>query len=310
MKKPASLRAALARLMPDLARDTDRLAMWVEKGKVVAPRPQRGFAEYDQIVLVSRYAGDPAALFFVICDWLRSQQPDLLASGADGFPFEVDMLSKRNATSRSPSRCARPSPPRPARTANGTSTWCPNRSMMPESQWLGPRLTSIWADGIQIAPLPPSGPDPWPTPVSTLAPLARRLSATPRPQRTAQAHPPPRQGPARRQRPPHPRQRRTRRHPDATAQSKRDRRGRLRKRKGRMFPKAASPATCAGSPQEVVVILPPTDRRTAAVHQFGLRPRRSPHPQLDQGAISREAAARPAPDDIAMIEEDTLGLLG
>jgi hypothetical protein len=27
---------------------------------------------------------------------------------------------------------------------------------MPESQWLGPRLTSIWADGIQIAPLPPS----------------------------------------------------------------------------------------------------------------------------------------------------------
>jgi tRNA U34 5-methylaminomethyl-2-thiouridine-forming methyltransferase MnmC len=40
--------------------------------------------------------------------------------------------------------------------------------------------------------------------------------------------------------------------PDGTPmqprKSKRDRRGRLRKRKGRMFPKAALPATCAGRP--------------------------------------------------------------
>lgn len=159
MKKPASLRAALARLMPDLARDTDRLAMWVEKGKVVARLgPQRGFAwEYDQIVLVSRYAGDPAALFFVICDWLRSQQPDLLASGADGFPFEVDMLSEAECDIQITLPLREAITATPGQDGKWHLDMVPEPApMMPDSQWLGPRLTSIWADGIQIAPLPPS----------------------------------------------------------------------------------------------------------------------------------------------------------
>ena len=97
MKKPALLRAAIAALMPEVARDPDRLAMWVERGQVRAPATrQRGFAwEYELIVYAENYTRDPALLFFIVVDWLRTQQPDLLAANATGFPFEVDVIDDK-----------------------------------------------------------------------------------------------------------------------------------------------------------------------------------------------------------------------
>lgn len=94
MKKPGLLRAAIVALIPEMARDPDRLAMWVEKGNVRATNNrQRGFAwEYDLIVDVENFTGDPAGLFFAVVDWLRDQQPDLLAANSPGFPFEVDVI--------------------------------------------------------------------------------------------------------------------------------------------------------------------------------------------------------------------------
>lgn len=94
MKKPDLLRAAITAQLPELGKDPDRLAMWVEKGTVRATgNRQHGFAwEYDLIVVAENYVQDPALLFFIVVDWLRTQQPDLLAAGGAGFPFEVDIL--------------------------------------------------------------------------------------------------------------------------------------------------------------------------------------------------------------------------
>jgi hypothetical protein len=106
MRKADLLRARLATMMPALARDPDRLAMWVEKGHVTARLgPQRGFAlAYDLTVLVSGFASDAAMLMFIVCDWLREHQPDLLASGAQGFPSRPTFSTKRPSTCRSPCR--------------------------------------------------------------------------------------------------------------------------------------------------------------------------------------------------------------
>ncbi|MYL96439.1 phage tail protein [Novosphingobium sp. FGD1] len=102
MKKPGLLRAAIAALLPDMARDPDRLAMWVERGNVRATgNAQRGFSwEYDLIVVAENYTGDPAQLFFVVVDWLRVQQPDLLQANSPGFPFEVDVIDARTVDVR------------------------------------------------------------------------------------------------------------------------------------------------------------------------------------------------------------------
>lgn len=97
MKKPGLLREAISVLLPETARDPDRLAMWVERGNVRATgNRQRGFSwEYDLIVVAENFAGDPAVLFFTVTDWLRYQQPDLLAANGPGFPFEVDVIDDK-----------------------------------------------------------------------------------------------------------------------------------------------------------------------------------------------------------------------
>ena len=104
--------------------------------------------------------------------------------------------------------------------------------------------------------------------------------------------------------------------PDGTPmqprKSKRDRRGRLRKRKGRMFPKAALSRNLRGQARtdELVISFRPLIERTAKVHQFGLE---APvDPRIPNSIKVRYPARRLlglAPDDIAMIEADTLGLL-
>lgn len=157
MKKHELLRAALADFMPDFARDPDRLAMWVEKGRITARLgPQRGFAwEYELNVLFSGFVGDPSWLMFCICDWLRVQQPELLASGADGFSFEVDVLGEKtfDVQVTLPLRDAVSAIPGPDGRWD-LATLAESAPMIPDAQALGPGLTSIWVDGQQVAPLP------------------------------------------------------------------------------------------------------------------------------------------------------------
>lgn len=100
MRKPDLLRAALVAGIPELALDPGNLVLFIDKGRVRAPMTaERGFAwTYDLNLIVTAYTGDPAALFFLVVDWLRVQQPALLAPGAtSGFTFEVDILDPRTS---------------------------------------------------------------------------------------------------------------------------------------------------------------------------------------------------------------------
>lgn len=94
MLKPNSLRAEIVKFMPELARDPDLLSMWSERGSMRATENrQAGFAwSYDLEILLSEFTGEPALLFFVVQNWCRKQQPELIAAGATEIPFEVEFI--------------------------------------------------------------------------------------------------------------------------------------------------------------------------------------------------------------------------
>ena len=95
MQKPASLRAALAAAYPQLARDAERLSVWVEEGRIRSPMTaSRGFTwEYTLNITLTEMTGDPSVLFLAINDWCRTNQPDLLTPEAkSGYTFEADLI--------------------------------------------------------------------------------------------------------------------------------------------------------------------------------------------------------------------------
>lgn len=96
MQKPDSLRAAIGTVLPDLARDADRLRLWVDKGRVRSHQTgNRAFAmEYTLSVLITDFSGHPALVFLAVNDWLAANQPELLTPDG-GYPFEVDMIDTK-----------------------------------------------------------------------------------------------------------------------------------------------------------------------------------------------------------------------
>ncbi|MES2300562.1 MAG: phage tail protein, partial [Pseudomonadota bacterium] len=154
MKKPALLRAAIVALLPELARNPDKLAMWVETGRTRATgTAQRGFAwEYHLTVVVEDFTKPPEMLFFIVTDWLRTQQPDLLASNAEGFPFEVDVIDDKTADVK----ITLPLREIVTATPDGSGGWQlevqPEPVLFPDAAVIGPGLTSIWVRGNGDAP--------------------------------------------------------------------------------------------------------------------------------------------------------------
>lgn len=99
MNKARLLRTALVSALPELANDPSRLALWVEKGSGHARQTEtRHFSfEYELNVLVREMTSDIATLALALFDWLRVQQPDLLAHRATGFEFDADILDNGSA---------------------------------------------------------------------------------------------------------------------------------------------------------------------------------------------------------------------
>jgi hypothetical protein len=98
----------------------------------------------------------------------------------------------------------------------------------------------------------------------------------------------------------------------APRKSQRDRRGRLRRRKGRMFPQGRPRPQPArpGQPRSHHHPLPPLIEPTARIHHFGEEAPVDPHiHQLNPHPYPRPLLGL-SEADIAMIEADTLGLLG
>ena len=99
MRKIDSLRAAIAAALPELATSPDRLRMWIEQGSARSVQTaSEGFAFGFRLnILVVELAGDLALLALPVFRWLRANQPELLAAGAEGFTFDADLLDNQTA---------------------------------------------------------------------------------------------------------------------------------------------------------------------------------------------------------------------
>lgn len=97
MKKPASLRAALVAALPDLARDPDRLLVFIDAGSVHSTfSPGLSYeTAYTLNIILTDFAGDPLVVWFALLAWARVNQSDLLDNEdrrRDGITFETDLL--------------------------------------------------------------------------------------------------------------------------------------------------------------------------------------------------------------------------
>lgn len=99
MNKPDSLREHLLAAVPGLARNPERLLMFIDSGKVRCTAAVSLSFEYAytlQIILTD-FAGHPDSVMLPILGWLRVNQSELLANldkSADGLVFEADLLDR------------------------------------------------------------------------------------------------------------------------------------------------------------------------------------------------------------------------
>jgi hypothetical protein len=102
MLKPDSLRAALVAAVPELAKDPERLKIFVDKGRIAsrmgyAPaHPQLSFEyRYRLSILIMDFAGHPDGIIIAMLAWLHVHQPDILQNQArskEAIVFEADIL--------------------------------------------------------------------------------------------------------------------------------------------------------------------------------------------------------------------------
>ena len=97
MKKPDALRSALQAVLPEFAGEPDRLRLWIEDGSAQSRQTDTaGFGfSYRLNLLLVEASTDIALIALPIFQWLRVNQPNLLAPGATGFSFDVDVLDNR-----------------------------------------------------------------------------------------------------------------------------------------------------------------------------------------------------------------------
>lgn len=97
MIKLQSLRDTIANGIPDLARDPDRLLVFIDNGHVVSTLAPGASFEYRYTLnlIITDYAGHPDAVFVPLLDWIRANQPELLANDKrrGEIAFEVDVLA-------------------------------------------------------------------------------------------------------------------------------------------------------------------------------------------------------------------------
>lgn len=94
MLKIDTLRAALGGAVPELRTQPARLRLWADRGTAQARQTATlAFAYRFRLnVLIMDLATDISVVALAIFIWLRVNQPDLLAPGAEGFSFDVDLL--------------------------------------------------------------------------------------------------------------------------------------------------------------------------------------------------------------------------
>jgi len=162
MLKPDSLRARLTEAFPDdFARDSTRLSMWIEEGRVRchASEGNLNFAvDYKLMVSISGWRLPSVMIWIVLIDWLRVQQPALLtpARSETAIPFEVDLISKNEVDIGFD--LALTEPVRVTRRQDGgfdMQIVAEPDPLFPDGAPIlpaGPLLKQIWAHGRQLVP--------------------------------------------------------------------------------------------------------------------------------------------------------------
>jgi len=97
MIKPQSLREHLTAALPELARDPDRLLVFVKDGTLAATfaKPLSFEYRYTLSLIVTDFAGHPDAVMVPLLAWLVRHQPELLANPERraGIAFDAELLA-------------------------------------------------------------------------------------------------------------------------------------------------------------------------------------------------------------------------
>lgn len=98
MIKPASLRAAIAAAVPDLAANPDKFLVFADAGALAAAGTKSLSFEYRYTLnlILTDFAGDPDAVMIALLAWVQRNQSDLLnnpSTRSSAITFEVDHLN-------------------------------------------------------------------------------------------------------------------------------------------------------------------------------------------------------------------------
>jgi hypothetical protein len=101
MIKPASLRAAIAAAVPDLAANPDKFLVFADAGALASVATGSLSFEYRYTLnlILTDFAGDADLVMIALLGWVHLNQPDLFnnpATRSSAITFEVDHLN--NAT--------------------------------------------------------------------------------------------------------------------------------------------------------------------------------------------------------------------
>ncbi len=99
MRKPAALRAHITAATPELQRDPDKLAVYVNAGKIVAAAAGSLSFEYRYTLTLTvlDYAGHPDAILVPMLAWLQRHQVELFDNPdtrEKAIRFEAEFLNK------------------------------------------------------------------------------------------------------------------------------------------------------------------------------------------------------------------------
>lgn len=96
MIKPDSLRAQLTAALPELARDPDKLLVFIDRGSLVGTYAAGLSFEYRYTLnlILTDYAGHPDAVMVPLLIWVAQHQQELLSNPArrEQIAFEADLL--------------------------------------------------------------------------------------------------------------------------------------------------------------------------------------------------------------------------
>lgn len=101
MQKPKSLRLAIENALPEIAANPEKLAMFIENGRISANKGTLSHTEnYTLTLLITDFVSNLDVLKTSMINWLQIHQPDILGAGAvaeNAFTFQADILSHDTA---------------------------------------------------------------------------------------------------------------------------------------------------------------------------------------------------------------------